>query len=231
MKKRSVILFFLCVISLPLLLWKAGEKNGQEEYLEGETETVTGDSGKLSSIVYDTGRKKYIFNKELLENPDYMRTWQPQDVAEVPESLLPEIPTADLLEITLETPVSAWLMYYWGEELQVAAIDTVRGKCSAMEELFHREDLPETLLERYGSIPVIDENWERIFILESMIAYPAVYDTYSRDQLRHLNEIDKKMRKEKKETVYMQNCENNLLYMVEFNKELMRELKRYNYID
>ncbi|MBR1758262.1 MAG: hypothetical protein IJ744_05985 [Lachnospiraceae bacterium] len=147
----------------------------------------------VPGVVYDEESGRYIFNQDVLRSADYILandSYEACAILNIPVNILGDIPTGDLLEIALETPVSSDVIFFQGEEW-AEAIDIIRSKSNAVDELLKREDAPQLLLKKYTAVSVDNEYeaWCKFFALEALVVYPGIVKQFDGDEINLLQEI------------------------------------------
>lgn len=102
---------------------------------------------------YDDGEVKYavnVFSKEWKE----LQTYDEQlKACQIPEELLRQLSTRELLKLVEEYPFLAATMYCYGSNLK--ALDELKSEFNGMRELLQREDCLEMVIEEYENLKIV----------------------------------------------------------------------------
>lgn len=102
---------------------------------------------------YDDGEVKYavnVFSKEWKE----LQTYDEQlKACQIPEELLRQLSTRELLKLVEEYPFLAATMYCYGSKLK--ALDELKSEFNGMRELLQREDCLEMVIEEYENLKIV----------------------------------------------------------------------------
>ncbi|WP_343209629.1 hypothetical protein [Anaerolentibacter hominis] len=122
----------------------------------------------------DTGNYEYIYSLDSkeIQNADSMQEiWE---LFQVPDSILEEITTSQLLDLVLLNPYTGDLSYF--DTMQMG-LESLKERFNSIRELLKRDDLPDIVIKKYSTLSLSErlfDNTVQMMFLEAVLSQKSV---------------------------------------------------------
>lgn len=167
--------------------------------------TIKVNASNVSQEVYNQGVYEFPITPESEEWKDFSSKTEMLEVCQIPEEILHNISTPDLVETVLNYPFINDFYCFNSEEL---AYKRIYEDFNGMRELLSRGDVTEAILEKYNSTKIltaeeVDNVSNRVFLksasVEFLLICDKIHNNFTDEEAGKILEVANEKENERKE--------------------------------
>lgn len=167
--------------------------------------TIKVNASNVSQEVYNQGVYEFPITPESKEWKDFSSKTEMLEVCQIPEEILHNISTPDLVETVLNYPFINDFYCFNSEEL---AYKRIYEDFNGMRELLSRGDVTEAILEKYNSTKIltaeeVDNVSNRVFLksasVEFLLICDKIHNNFTDEEAGKILEVANEKENERKE--------------------------------
>ncbi|WP_343208459.1 hypothetical protein [Anaerolentibacter hominis] len=177
-RKITALILAITLIAIPSIFSKASEISTPQPQMNEQ-----------ASLWYDSNTDQYTapYDKDSSEWNNAATALERKSLFQIPDSVLSNISTSNLLDLILTYPYLIEIIYY---NSYTDGINALRENYSGVSELFVRSDAPSVVLDRYVVEP-LDENLDSLLcniFFETFLSHEMIINSFTKEDMQILNQ-------------------------------------------